>query len=62
MLAKNGEGGGRLRVKIVVGGGTQGKNGKWEAGGRAKVLVGGGKEGKIRVGGKMSYPCVSHID
>ena len=43
MLAKNGEGGGRLRGKIVVGGGTQGKNGKLEAGGRLKQLVGGGK-------------------
>ena len=40
MLAKNGEGGRRLRVKIEAGGGRQGKNGKWEAGGRIRLPAG----------------------
>ena len=41
MSTKNGEGGGRLRMKILVGGKRSDKNGKWEAGGRVKLLVGG---------------------
>ena len=34
MSTKEGEGDGRLRLKIVLGGGRQGKTGTWEAGGR----------------------------
>ena len=45
MSAENRDGGGRLTMKIVVGGGRLGKIGKWEAGGRVKLLVGGGKQG-----------------
>ena len=53
MLAKDGEGDWRVRVKIVAGDGRKGKSAKWEAGCREKLLVGGGKEGKIEVGGAM---------
>ena len=58
MSAKNGEEGGMLRLKIVLGGGRQGKTGKWEAGGRVKLVVGGGRQVIIELGGGMLYPCV----
>ena len=57
--AKNGEGGGILRQKIVLGGGGQGKTCNWEAGGRVKVVVGGGRQVIIELGGGMLYPCVA---
>ena len=56
-MAKNGEGDGRIRVIIVVGGGRYGNKDKWEAGGRVKLLWGMGKQGKIKVGSGMLYSC-----
>ena len=55
MSAKKGEGGGRLRLKIVLGGGRQGKTGKWEPGCRVKLVVGGGRLVIIELGGRMVY-------